>query len=150
MLALVAVLIVFAGTNLPIIQFDFGAANESTDGWGEGLNDGPIHSVVLLIPLVMGILSLCNRARIVVKVLLLLSPFVGFFWVAIRFADISGAFDEDGLGEFVAQAADPGIGLYLILGGWVLVLVAGIIAKAGRPRVEASSYGQAYPMAPSV
>jgi hypothetical protein len=144
-LALVAVLLVFVGTFLPIIQFDFGGANGSTDGWGEGINDGPIHSVVLLIPLVMGILSLLNRARIVVKVLLILSSLIGFFWVAIRFADVSGSFSkEDAIQDFVARAADPGVGLYLILSGWVLVLVAGIVAKAGTPRVATPTYGAPY------
>ena len=150
-LAIVAVLMVFVGTFLPIIDFDFDGVGSSANGWGDGINDGPIHTVVLLVPLAMGILSLLNRARVLVKVLLLVSALIGFFWVLVRFADISGSLEEDeGFGAFVAEASDPGVGLYVILAGWVLVLVAGIVAKAGKPRVAAAPYGQPYPGAPGV
>jgi hypothetical protein len=149
-LAILAVLLVFVGTFLPIIQFDFAGVDETANGWGGDFNDGPIHTVVLLAPLAMGILALLNRARVAVKVVLLVSALIGFFWVAVRFADISGSLEEDeGLGAFVAEASDPGVGLYLILFGWVLVLVAGIVAKAGRPKPAAAPYGQPYPGAPA-
>ncbi|HEY5886840.1 MAG TPA: hypothetical protein VIT24_03880, partial [Acidimicrobiales bacterium] len=113
------------------------------------INDGPIHVVVGLVPLVMGILALMNRARVAVKVLLIVSAVIGFFWVFARFADISGSLEEGDAGAFVAEVADPGVGLYVMTIGWVLVLVAGIVATAAKPRTApAAPYAQAYPSPP--
>lgn len=145
-IALFAVALVIIGTFLPIVEFNGlgGALDDSLNGWSGDINDGPIHVVVCVVPLVMGILALMNRARVVVKVLLIISALIGFFWVSVRFADISGSLEEGSTGAFVAAVADPGVGLYLITFGWVLVLVAGIVAKAGKPRPVAAPYGQPY------
>ncbi len=124
----------FIGTFLPIVEFDsgtiIGATGDSFNGWSGDINDGPIHVVFGLIPLLMGILVLKNGARTWMKVLLIISAVIGFFWVSVRFADISGSLEEGAVGELAAEVLDPGVGLYVITLGWVLVLVAGIVAKA--------------------
>jgi uncharacterized membrane protein len=90
-----------------------------------------------------------NRARVAVKVLLIVSAVIGFFWVFVRFADISGSLEEGDASAFVAEVADPGVGLYVMTVGWVLVLVAGIVATAAKPRpAPAAPYAQAYPSPP--
>ena len=87
-----------------------------------------------LIPLLIGILVLKNGARTWMKVLLIISAVIGFFWVSARFADISGSLEEGELADIAAEVLDPGVGLYVITFGWVLVLVAGIVAKAVKQR----------------
>ena len=135
-LAILAVAVVIIGTFLPIAEFDFGSfGDESATGWDSELNDGPIHLVVAIVPLVMGVLLLLNRARLAAKIVLIIFAVIGFFWVAVRFADISGSLEDDsGTGAFVESVADPGIGLFVITAGWVMVLIAGLLAKGGRPR----------------
>jgi hypothetical protein len=152
-IALLGVALVVIGTFLPIVEYDLGSLGagieDSVNGWSDAINDGPIHVVVGLVPLVMGILALMNRARVAVKVLLIVSAVIGFFWVFVRFADISGSLEEGDASAFVAEVADPGVGLYVIAAGWVLVLVAGIVATARKPRpVPAAPYAQAYPSPP--
>lgn len=132
-LALVGVVLVVVGTFLPIVEIDVPGLSASTNGWGADLNDGPIHLVVCVVPVVMAVLALLGRARIVVKVLLIVSALIGFFWVTVRFADISGSLEEGTTGAFVAEVTDPGVGLFVITIGWVLVLVAGLVATAARP-----------------
>jgi len=132
-LALVGVVLVVVGTFLPIVEIDVPGLSASTNGWGSDLNDGPIHLVVCVVPVVMAVLALLGRARIVVKVLLIVSALIGFFWVTVRFADISGSLEEGTTGAFVAEVTDPGVGLFVITFGWVLVLVAGLVATAARP-----------------
>lgn len=149
-IALLGVALVVLGTFLPIVEYDLGGLGagieDSVNGWSDAINDGPIHVVVGVVPLVMGILALMNRARVVVKVLLIVSAVIGFFWVFVRFADISGSLEEGDASAFVAEVADPGVGLYVIAVGWVLVLIAGIVATAKKPRpVPAAPYAQAYP-----
>ncbi len=126
------------GTFLPIVEFNLdtinGAAGDSINGWDGDINDGPIHVVFGLIPLLIGILVLKNGARTWMKVLLILSAVIGFFWVSARFADISGSLEEGELADIAAEVLDPGVGLYVITFGWVLVLVAGIVAKAVKQR----------------
>ena len=154
MIALVGVALVIIGTFLPIVEFDFGgvgaAVDDSVNGWSSDINDGPIHAVVALIPLAMGILALRDRTRTWVKVLLIVSAVIGFFWVFVRFADISGSLEDGGAGAVVAEVADPGVGLYVISIGWLLVLVAGIVAKSGTPSpVAVAPYAQPYPPPPA-
>lgn len=151
-IALFAVVLVLIGTFLPIVEFNGlgGALDESLNGWNSDIHDGPIHAVVCIAPLVMGILALMNRARVAVKIVLIISALIGFFWLSIRYADISGSLEENGTGAFVAAVADPGVGLYLMTLGWVLVLVAGLVAKAGSPRPVAAPYGQPYQPPPAV
>jgi uncharacterized membrane protein len=154
-IALLGVALVVIGTFLPIVEYDLGSLGagieDSVNGWSDAINDGPIHVVVGLVPLVMGILALMNRARVAVKVLLIVSAVIGFFWVFVRFADISGSLEEGDVSAFVAEVADPGVGLYVIAAGWVLVLIAGIVATAKKPRpVPAAPYAQAYPPPPGV
>jgi hypothetical protein len=56
----------------------------------------------------------------------------------IRFADISGSLEEEGnVGAFVEEVADPGIGLYLMTVGWILVAVAGFISTSKRQAAAA-------------
>ncbi|MET0882606.1 MAG: zinc ribbon domain-containing protein [Acidimicrobiales bacterium] len=152
-IALLGVALVVIGTFLPIVEYDLGSLGagieDSVNGWSDAINDGPIHVVVGLVPLVMGILALMNRARVAVKVLLIVSAVIGFFWVFVRLADISGSLEEGDVSAFVAEVADPGVGLYVIAAGWVLVLIAGIVATAKKPRpVPAAPYAQAYPSPP--
>ena len=156
MIALAGVALVLIGTFLPIVEFDFGsgsfsgAVDDSVNGWSGDINDGPIHLIVALVPLAMGIRVLRNRTKTWVKVLLIISAVIGFFWVVVRFADISGSLEEGGAGDFVAEVADPGVGLYVITVGWVLVLVAGIVAKANKPPpIVAAPYAQPYPPPPA-
>ena len=142
------------GTFLPIVEFDFGSLSggidESLNGWSGDINDGPIHLVFGLIPLLLGILILKNGAKTWMKVLLIISAVIGYFWVLVRFADISGSLEEEtGAGDFVAQVSDPGIGLYIIGIGWTLVLIAGIVAKGTKAApVAYAPYGQAAPPPP--
>ena len=155
MIALAGVALVLVGTFLPIVEFDFGGlaggVDDSVNGWSSTINDGPIHLVVGLVPLAMGILALRNRTRRWVKVLLILSAVIGFFWVSVRFADISGSLEEDtGTSDLVAEVTDPGTGLYVITVGWVLVLVGGLVATSIKPTpATAAPYAQPYPPPPS-
>lgn len=132
-ITLVGIALVIVGTFLPIVQIDVAGLSASTNGWGADLNDGPIHVVVCIVPVVMAVLALLGRARVVVKVLLIVSALIGFFWVAVRFADVSGSLEEGTNAAFVAEVTDPGVGLYVMTLGWVLVLVAGLVATATRP-----------------
>ncbi len=153
-LALVGFGLVLVGTFLPIVEVDFASSgfgvSESLNGWGGDINDGPIHLVFGLVPLLLGILLLKNGSRTWMKVLLITSALIGFFWVLVRFADISGSLEEGDAGDFVAEVSDPGIGLYAITIGWTLVLIAGIVAKtAKQPPVAAAPYGQTSPPPPA-
>lgn len=132
-IALVGVVLVVAGTLLPIVDIDVAGVSASTDGWSGDLNDGPVHLAVCVVPVVMAVLALLGRARVLVKVLLIVSALLGFFWVAVRFADVSGSLEQGTTGAFVAEVTDPGVGLFVMTFGWVLVLVAGIVATAARP-----------------
>lgn len=132
-MALVGVVLVVGGTFLPIVDVDVAGVSASTNGWGGDLNDGPIHLFVCVVPVVMAVLALLDRARVVVKVLLIVSALLGFFWVAVRFADVSGSLEGGTTGAFVSEVTDPGVGLYVITAGWALVLVAGLVATAARP-----------------
>ena len=132
-IALVGVLLVVGGSFLPIVESDVAGVRASTNGWGGDLNDGAVHLVVCVVPAVMAILALLGRARMVVKVLLIVSAVIGFFWVAVRFADVSGSLEEGTNAAFVAEVTDPGVGLYVVTLGWALVLVAGLVASAARP-----------------
>ena len=147
LLALGGIALVLVGTFLPVVEFDFNgalaSADESLNGWSSEINDGPIHAVVAVLPLVLGILVLRNRTKVWMKVLLIISAVIGYFWVLVRFADISGSLEEGDAGEFVAEVTDPGIGLYLMTLGWTLVLVAGIVAKAAKPQPFAPQQYQA-------
>ena len=154
LLAVIGFAVVLVGTFLPIVEFDFGSLSggidESLNGWSGDINDGPIHLVFGLIPLLLGILILKNGAKTWMKVLLIISAVIGYFWVLVRFADISGSLEEEtGAGDFVAQVSDPGIGLYIIGIGWTLVLIAGIVAKGAKAApVAYAPYGQAAPPPP--
>jgi hypothetical protein len=128
LLGLIGVLVVVVGTFLPIVEYVGGL--DSASGWGDGLNDGPIHLIVALVPLAAALVILRNRAATWVKVVLIVGALIGFFWVFVRFADISGSLEEGELADLVAAATDPGFGLYVIIVGWALVLVAGLVAKA--------------------
>jgi hypothetical protein len=160
-LALLGVVVVVVGTFLPLVEVEpenvpanaFIEFNieDGANGWDSELNDGPIHAVVLLVPLAMGILLLLNRARILAKILLIISAVIGFFWVFVRFADINGWVEESELlQEAKAAAQDPGIGIWVVLIGWVIVLVAGLISRASRPRpaVTTGPYAQPYQAPP--
>jgi len=154
LLAVIGFGLVLIGTFLPIVEFDFGSlaggAEDSLNGWSGDLSDGPIHLVFGLVPLVLGILVLKNGARTWMKVLLIISAVIGYFWVLIRFADISGSLEEEtGAGDFVAEVSDPGAGLYVITIGWTLVLIAGIVAKGVKAApVAYAPSGQGYPPPP--
>lgn len=132
-IALVGVVLVAGGTVLPIVEIDVAGVSASTNGWGGDLNDGPIHLVVCVVPVVMAVLALLGRARVLVKTLLIASALIGFFWVAARLADVSGSLEQGTAGALVAEVTDPGIGLVVMTVGWVLVLVAGLVATAARP-----------------
>ncbi len=130
---LVGVVLVVAGTFLPIVEVDVAGVGASTSGWGGDLNDGPVHLAVCVVPVVKAVLALLGRAGMVVKVLLIVSALSGVFWVAVRFADVSGWLEAGTSGAFVAEMTDPGVGLFVITLGWVLILVAGLVATAARP-----------------
>jgi len=138
------------------VEFDFGGdfggvVDESLNGWSGDINDGPIHLFFGFAPLILGILILKNGARTWMKVLLIISAVIGYFWVLVRFADISGSLEEEtGAGDFVAEVSDPGIGLFLIGIGWTLVLIAGIAAKGAKAApVAYAPSGPGYPPPPS-
>lgn len=155
LLAVIGFGVVLLGTFLPIVEFDLGdlgnfggVVDESLNGWSGDINDGPIHLFFGLIPLVLGILVLKNGAKIWMKVLLIISAVIGYFWILVRFADISGSLEEEtGASDFVAEVSDPGIGLYILIIGWTLVLIAGIVAK--KAPIAYSPDGQAYPPPPT-
>ena len=144
-LTLVGIAAVVIGTFLPIITYEFGdvdlpdSVEDSASGWGDGFSDGPIHAFVAALPLVVGIIALQRGLQTWMKVVLLLAPVVGFFWAAVRFADISGSLEDDsGAGELVAAFTDPGVGLYVLTIGWGVVFVAGILSLTVRRSVPAS------------
>lgn len=155
LLALIGFGLVLLGTLLPIVEFDFGGlaggVDESLNGWSGDINDGPIHLFFGFAPLILGILVLKNGARTWMKVLLIISAVIGYFWVLVRFADISGSLEEEtGAGDFVAEVSDPGIGLYVLIIGWTLVLIAGIVAKgAKKAPVAPVPYSPGYPPPPT-
>ena len=129
-IALIATAVIVLGTFLPIVTFEFGEFSESANGWSSDINDGPIHVFFALLPLAAGVAVLKQGGRTWAKVLLIVGAVIGWFWAAIRFADISGSLEEEeGLGTLVADIADPGVGLWLITLGWTAVFVAGLMTK---------------------